>query len=556
VVPVVAAAWFAAWSGAVWAVVDGPFPSSRPADRIQAVGVLGGGIHAPEHCLTLRVLAVDAGETGVGAPARRALAALRDGGALQGERRLVDRNADTIRFTLDPSSLDRLQPSTTPEGLPVAVAAARDALAEARRLLVDGLDLPAPRPVDLVLAHLGPGVGSVFVPSGAEERAGTMWVDASAWASPARIRAEVIHQYAHAVAHGLGLAPAWAEALAGWAALRSGDADAPSVEEAVSARLTRLAEGLPSEDARLALGNAAWLAWLDDARGANALRIALAELAGDPRFAAAMERALRRVDGSGFSEALRDFHLWSVLVGSRDDGRHFPFASRLDDPAFAEQMEGLPFLSIQAAPAVAPGGAAHSVLRPSASTGGVTVRFEGDFGGMWECDLLLRSSAGALHRLAVPLDEQGRGQVTVPAQAAREIVLLVRNAQIDAGPSRRYTWTAYGAAHYPVEFASVRAVPAPLLPGAVSVRWETASESGLVGFHVLRAAADGGEFRRVHPVWVPAVGTAADGALYEFLDPEATPGVRYVYRVDAITEDGLAASSPTTPATGIAETNP
>lgn len=537
----------AALGGVVSAAVDRPFPSSRPADRLQALAVLGGGVHAPDQCLTLRVLSVGSDVESAGTTARRALVSLRAEGTLPAERRVVDRSGEVIRFTLDPASLDRLPVPETADGVPASVTAVSQALDEARALLLSGLDLPPPRPFEVVLAHLGPGPGGLYVPSGAGERAGTMWIDGTPGTSPGRVRSAVLHQYAHAVADRLGLAPEWAEALAGWVVLRSGAADAPAVERAISARFGRLEEGVPTDDALLALGNAAWFAWLDDARGTNALRIAVQELATDARFGPAMERALRRVDGSGFSDALRDFHLWAVLVGSRDDGRHFPFASRLSDPTFAEEDAGLPSLSIQAAPPVAPGGAAHAVVRPTLATGGVTVRFEGEFGAVWECDLLLRSASGELRRLSVPLDDDGRGQVTVPAQAADEIVVLVRNLQNVPAPAHRYTWTAFRTPGYPVEFASLSATSAPMTPGAVSIRWETTSEIGLVGFHVLRAAAGGAEFRRVHPVWMPAVGTASEGALYEFVDFDAAPGVRYVYRVDAVTELGLIASSTAVP---------
>lgn len=522
--------------------VSEAFPASRPANRLQALAALGGGVHAPDHCLTLRIQAAASAAGGAAAASRRALAILRQDAPLPAEQRRVDGRGNVIRYTFDRTSLDRLESRTSSETAPPPVLAAIAALDEARTLLVEGLDLPEPGPLDLLLVHLGPGSHGAYLPPASSDRHGTIWIDAAGNGGLDEIRSDVAHQFAHAVAARFGLDPAWGEALAGWVGLRLGGTGAARAEAAVSARLGRLGDGIPTEDARLALGNASWLAWLHESKGATAVRVALAELAASRAFPAATERALRRVDGSGWKDALRDFHLWSVLVGSWDDGRHFPFAARLDDPGFAAEFEGLPALSIQSSAPLAGGGAAHARVRPDLSEGGVTVRFEGEFGGLWECDLLLRGAGGELHRLAVGLDADGRGQVTVPAGTARDLVLLVRNLDDPSGPARRYTWTAFHDPEYPARILTVEAVAVDEPPGAISVRWETLSERGLVGFHVLRSAA-GGEFRVVHPVWVPAVGTATEGALYEFLDSDATPGLAYRYRVDAITEDGLTSRS-------------
>lgn len=522
--------------------VSEAFPASRPANRLQALAALGGGVHAPDHCLTLRIQAAASATGGAGAASRRALSILRQDAPLSAEQRRVDGRGNVIRYTLDRTSLDRLESSTSSEAPPPAVLAAIEALDEARTLLVESLDLPDPGPLDLLLVHLGPGSHGAYLPPGGNDPHGTIWIDAAGNARLDEIRSDVAHQFAHAVAARIGLDAAWGEALAGWVGLRLGGTGASSAEAAVSARLDRLGDGIPTEDARLALGNASWLAWLHESKGATAVRVALVELAASRAFPAATERALRRVDGSGWRDALRDFHLWSVLVGSWDDGRHFPFAARLQDPGFAAEFEGLPALSIQSSAPLAGGGAGHARVRPDLTDGGVTVRFEGEFGGLWECDLLLRGARGDLHRLAVELDTDGRGQVTVPVGTARDLVILVRNLDDPSGPARRYTWTAFRDAAYPVRFLAVEAAAVDEPRGAISVRWETDSERGLVGFHVLRAAA-GGEFRIVHPVWVPAVGTATEGALYEFVDSDATPGLAYRYRVDAITEDGLTSRS-------------
>lgn len=533
---------FGGFSAGAASVTD-PFPTARPVHRLQAVGWIGGGAHAAETCLTVRASSIALHPRESAAAARRALAYLAAEAPLAEERRATDARGTVYRFTFDRGSLDRLDPrSRLADGTPTAVAAAMDGI-EAARDLFGRLDLPEPSGLDVVLARLGPSASGIYVASERGGGAGTIWLDGAGDGDPDAIRVEAAHQYAHAVASRLSLDPSWAEALAAWASISIPGSGSPRATVSISRRLARLGEGIPTEDVELSAGNAAWISWLAESKGPTALRLALEELGKRQPFDQAMERALRRADGSNLAEGLRDFHLWTVLVGSRDDGRHFPFARRLADPVFFGSFEALPAISIRDGAGIGPLGAAQAMLRPLERSGGITVRFEGEFGGVWECDLLLRREDGGLHRLAVPLDGDGRGGTTVPASSAIEILVLVRNLENDDAAPRRFTWTAFSEPGYPLEFGAVSATLADFPEGAVTVRWDTISETGIHGFHVVRSRSGETSFRRIHDVWVPAVGDPVEGALYEMVDLEAEPGVAYEYRIVAIAEHGLTSTS-------------
>jgi hypothetical protein len=276
------------------------------------------------------------------------------------------------------------------------------------------------------------------------------------------------------------------------------------------------------------------------------VKLAVEELGRGGATDAALERALRRAGGGSFAEAFRDFHLWSVLTGPRDDGRHFSFASRLPAPTFAGVAEMLPALSIQADPEVAPLGAAAVLLAPAERTGGLAVRFEGDRTTRWAVDLLLVRLDGSMHRVPLALDEDDAGDLTVPLQDLREALLLVRNLDGDGKTPRRYTWSAYVEPGYPTEIAGLSVETAGARGGMI-VSWETLGERGVLGFNVLRSRPGDAAEARVNPVWIPAIGDTGAPAAYSFFDAGARPGVAYQYRIEAVTPEGLVSRSELVP---------
>jgi hypothetical protein len=400
-----------------------------------------------------------------------------------------------------------------------------------------------PSGIEIVLARLGSGIEGVTLPT--RDGRVTIWID-PAGRSPLALRRIAEHQAAHAVTAGLGLGAAWAEAFAAWASgsLEGGPDDRGAL--LLAQRLSRLSEGLDRDDLAVAAGNAAWFAFLDEAYGRTAVKLAVEELAHGGSSRAALDRALRRFGNVSFEDAFRDFQLWSTFTGSRNDNRHFSFAGRLPAPTFAGTADMLPALSIQADPDVAPLGAASVLLTPAERNGGLAVRFEGDRTARWSADLLLVRDDGTMHRVPLSLDDEDAGDVTVPLQDLREAVLLVRNLDDDGRAPRKYTWSAFVEPGYPAEIVRLAAEPAGARGGTI-VSWETLGERGVLGFNVVRSRAGDPSQVKVNPVWIPAIGDATGTAAYSFLDTGARPGVAYEYRIEAVTPEGLVSRSDAVP---------
>ena len=202
----------------------------------------------------------------------------------------------------------------------------------------------------MLLAQLG-GAGGYVLPAG-PRGAACPGAGHRARGGSARLRAQALHQEAHR-----WLPAGLAGVGGGLRELRRahgprGRRAAPGIAVGT---LGRLSEGLLAPDLALAAGNAAWFAFVHDAYGPTAVRLTVQELAAGPGDGAgALDRALRRAAGVGLEPAFREFQVWSALVGRRDDGRHFSFAARIDGPRDSATAEGLPALSVQSDPPVAP----------------------------------------------------------------------------------------------------------------------------------------------------------------------------------------------------------
>jgi hypothetical protein len=529
--------------GSAWAAsASGDLVPARPASRWVAVTTLSGGGALNVPCLTPIVQSVRSDPQRATVAARRSVASLSTEIVLVGERKAADLDGTVVRYTIDRGSFDRVDPTDdNSNGRPDVVDAALSGLSRAQRLLVGQLELPSPGPVDVVLGRLGAGVESVSVPAPGRTTHAQVWLDPGTRGGASGVRRAAEHQYAHAVAVLAGLDPAWGEAFAAWAALTlDGSADDRFLGS-VAHRLAASGAGLVASDFELASGNAAWFAFLQEAYGPTAVKLAVEELGRGGSDQSALDRALRRVTGESLDQALRDYQVWSLLVGPRDDARHFSFAAKLPAPEFASAADSLPALSVQADPEVGPMGSAAVLLRPGERAGGMTVRFEGDIAARWATDLLLVRTDGSMQRVPVSLDADDAGEVTVPLQDVREALLLVRNLDPEGRPARHYTWGAQLEPGYPVEIGALTAEPSR--GGGVLLAWETVGERKLVGFNVLRSRGESGPAIRVNPVWIPAVGDDDVAAAYSFLDATAEKHVTYRYRIEAVTPEGLTSRS-------------
>jgi len=533
-----AIASFLAGSTLGLAAVEDPFPEVRPATREQAVGIVADRAAGSGVCLTLS--RTEASERGV--VLRRALDILARSDPGFREQGLAGPAGIPVHVGFDLTAAGSLRSGDADRnGVPDVVQATLLGLGQAAGLLFDVLDLPRPT-VDVRILDLG-GAADGFVAPG-ESGAPLLVLDAFPGESPDRTRRAAIHQLSHVVAEqiGTGLSPAWAEAFAVWTVLTIDGVPTASERDALDVRLARLHEGLLAADSRLAAGNALWLEYLDEAYGPATLRAALQELGQGRPVDAAFERALRGTSNDDLAAALRDFQLWTVFVGDRADGRHFRLAPMLSTPRFASSAEGLPALSVEADPAVAPLGTALVRIVPDSGEGGLRVRFEGGFGARWEADLLLRGTRGQFHRLPLHVSAEGRAETTVPLDGLAEALLLVRNLGGEDGAAHRYTYAAHRAKGYPFELASFEASVEPR-SGDVLVSWETAAEQGLFAFNVVRTWEGGGQPQVLNPVWIPAVGEEGRVTAYFFLDTTAERGANYRYQVQGITTDGLTSLS-------------
>jgi len=532
---------------AVAATSSGDLLPTRPAARVQSVATLAAGATA-NPCLTPVLQSIRSERQRGTALNRRAIVTLTNDPALPGERLIVDPDGISVRFTVDRNAADRVEPADdNVNGRPDAVDEVLSGAARAQHLLNGQLELPLPGGIEIVVSRLGSNIeGFSIAPLGRQAKH-HIWLDASAArTTPAGLRRAAEHQYAHAVAAAVGLDPAWGEAFATWTVLALEGAPDDHTAALLAGRLAAANAGLVTQDFDLASGNAAWFSFLNDSYGPTAVKLAIEELGRGGSDQAALDSATRRVTGGSLDAALRDFQLWTVLVGPRDDGKHFTFASKLPAPTFAASADAFPALSVQAEPEVGPMGHAAILLRPDEISGGLTIRFEGDPAARWAADLLLVRANGSLRRVPVALDADDASELSVPVQDVREVMLLVRNLDPEGRPARRYSWAAHVEPGFPAEFGAMRAEPAGRGGGSL-ISWETVTERGLLGFNVLRSRVGKMGAVKVNPVWIPSVGESTGPAAYSFFDAGAEPGVAYRYEIEAVTLEGLASRSEAIP---------
>lgn len=530
-----------------------PFPEHRPATRQEAIELFAGLPGSSSVCLTTQLQALPGPPQRWSLGVRRAVALLQRPVRPQLDQLFLGADGARIRYTTGDGAVDRMLPiDADHDGRPDLLQATASGLRDARRLFVERLQLAGPELLEVLHLDLGGTPSGYTIPGTAwNGRAHTTVVlEARPAGGPDSARRAAIHQYAHAVALATHpeLPVEWGEALATWATLTlDGMPDAETAAR-LAHRLERLDAGLASTDLTLAAGGAAWLAFVEQAHGPAALRLTIDELARpEATVADALDRALRSASDDDLAAAFREFHLWSILIGQRADRFHFPFADQLPTPGFVSTAEGLPALSVQADPAVAPWGATQVRIRPDRvadpeRNGGMHVHFEGEFTARWEADLILVGDDGTRRRLALDFSPEGRAEATVPLGGLAEALLLVRNVTDDGSP-RRYSYAVHRERGYPFEMASFEALAADDPTQGVIVSWETASEQELVGFNILRVREEGGSEVVVNPVWIPGLGDASNATAYQYLDRGADPDTSYVYRIQGITRLGLTALS-------------
>ncbi len=76
------------------------------------------------------------------------------------------------------------------------------------------------------------------------------------------------------------------------------------------------------------------------------------------------------------------------------------------------------------------------------------------------------------------------------------------------------------------------------LDGAVSVRWETASELQNLGFHLYRSESEGGAYARITASLIPGLGSSPTGKSYSYVDVGLVNGRKYFYKLEDVETTG------------------
>lgn len=111
--------------------------------------------------------------------------------------------------------------------------------------------------------------------------------------------------------------------------------------------------------------------------------------------------------------------------------------------------------------------------------------------------------------------------------------------QPDAGPysGGAFTLEQSGFWHHDDNPTAVRLARFVVLPkrSYVLLEWETASERDNAGFNVYRSAAPNVAGARLNAALIPSRSPGGgEGAVYEFRDETAVPGVRYYYTLEDV----------------------
>src|SRR5262245_30768808 len=156
--------------------------------------------------------------------------------------------------------------------------------------------------------------------------------------------------------------------------------------------------------------------------------------------------------------------------------------------------------------------------------------------GTFEADLVIRPAGAARpHLVELSVDDSGHAEAGIPWRDVREAALIVRNLSREGGPAR-FRYSAQVDPLFPFDLSSFSALPSA---GGVTLQWTTSRESELLGWNVYRSSNPDGIFLRLNPVTLPSAGDSEEETDYIYQDTTAAGGLRYFYRVEAITVLGL-----------------
>lgn len=75
-------------------------------------------------------------------------------------------------------------------------------------------------------------------------------------------------------------------------------------------------------------------------------------------------------------------------------------------------------------------------------------------------------------------------------------------------------------------------------PASVTITWNTETELGTAGFHILRSEAPDGQYEQITPTLISGLGNEVTGAAYEYLDDNVQAGIDYFYKLQEVEISG------------------
>ena len=353
---------------------------------------------------------------------------------------------------------------------------------------------------------------------------------------------------------GLALVRALAHQVGHLAGLGGGREPASWLQEAtaawIEARLARNGDGSTAPWTRLGdpgssflagtdrdRGGASWLAFLESRYGGDVVRRIWDEAAMTPGDNAvkAMESVLTAA-GTSLRGEVEAYAAWLVAVSRRElaAGREAALAYAVDSGTFPLRGH-----LTESGPEQLATVYLHLDARDLA--GGLRIEIVADRQGEWTASAVVVPNGSfvptARVSFARPVD--GRAVLAVPTSGISEIVVAVSNL----GSGRLgLSYQVTSDERYPFVLRRLVATPDA---GGVHLVWQTESEERVQGWSVLRSPAAAVEFSPITQVLVPGAAAlgVSGGIEYSFTDGDVESGRTYLYYVEALTRDGLAAPS-------------
>ena len=437
------------------------------------------------------------------------------------------------------------------DGIPDLVNRVAESLVASRSFLVGSLGYadPSPegQPLHVFMHNLGRGLAGYLVPAQRAGRTGivssSQFIVLDTALSSDRILETVFHQVAHAALETLapGSEPWWSEATASFLTLTA-TGDPSGQWAALRARLETPGHGLASDVLTVMQGSLLWPLFLTERTGDAAIvrRIwsEAAEQGLDPLAAA--DLVLARDAGLSLAQAFREQTVWNLFTGERDAARHYAMGHALPEAPLPQIGPGLPFYLGPVEP-VDPLGSVAFRLPSEHRKGALALEVRAD-GGRPAADLLVFYSDAADQPVLVPLplDEGGRGRVSIPWTQAAGMWIVLRNDALPQGEPARFEVSGALDPSAPYDLASLTSRE---IGTSILLEWTTASEQDLIGWNIHRSESPSGPFIRLNHVALPAFGDGSIETGYIFMDEGGRDGARYYYFLEGLTRHGLAERS-------------